>query len=185
MATVGTGRGVNAIAAIWAKRSASTPSITSGSSSVNRSSSDTDARIAAQCGGLQLGEHLRDVLERAVLQQPGEQQVANLEQRQVFFVVDLSGRQQPGRLEVEQRRGDHQERGGFLQVQLATDLAGVGDEVVGDLVQRHLGDVETMGEDQLQQQIERPLEVGQADLEAVLGWRLTIRAVPFTRRIGR
>ena len=116
----------------------------------------------------------RDVLERAVLQQPGEQQVAHLQQRQVLFVVDLPGRQQPGGLEVEQGRGDHQKRGGLLQVQLRADLAGVGDEVVGDLVQRHLGDVETMGEDQLQQQIERPLEVGQADLEAVLRWRLTI-----------
>ena len=45
------------------------------------------ARIAAQRGGLQLGEHLRDVLERAVLQQPREQQVAHLEQRQVLLVV--------------------------------------------------------------------------------------------------
>ncbi len=116
------------------------------------------------------------MFERAVLQQPGEQQVANLEQRQVFFVVDLSGRQQPGGLEVEQGGGDHQERGGLLQVQLGSDLAGVGDEVIGDLVQRHLGDVEAMGEDQLQQQIERPLEIGQVDVKTVLGWRLTICA---------
>ena len=47
-------------------------------------------------------------------------------------------------------------------------VAGVGDEVVGDLVQRHLGDVEPVREDQLQQQVERTLEVGQPDLEAVL-----------------
>jgi hypothetical protein len=47
--------------------------------------------------------------------------------------------------------------------------AGVGDEVVGDLVQRHLGDVETVGENQLQEEVERPLEVGQPDLEAALG----------------
>ena len=45
------------------------------------------AWIAAQRGGLQLGEHLRDVLVRPVLQQPGEQQVADLQQSQVFLVV--------------------------------------------------------------------------------------------------
>lgn len=110
----------------------------------------------------------------AVLQQPGEQQVAHLQQRQVFVVVDLPGRQQPGGLQVEQGRGHHQERGGLLELQLGTDFAGVGDEVVGDLVQRHLGHVQAMGEDQLQQQIERPLEIGQADLKAVLLGRLTI-----------
>ena len=66
--------------------------------------------------------------------------------------------------------------------------AGVGDEVVGDLVQRHLGDVETMGEDQLQQQIERPLEVGQPDSETIrvpFCGGASPFAVPFTRRIGR
>ena len=127
------------------------------------------ARIAAQRRGLQLGEHLRDVLERPVLQQPGEQQVADLQQRQVLLVVDLPRRQQPGRLEIEQRRGDHQERGGLLELHLGTDRAGVGDEFVGDLMQRHFGDVEAVGENQLQQQVERPLEIGQPDLEAVLG----------------
>ena len=38
---LGTGRGVNAVAAIWAKLCASTPSITSGSRSANWSSRDT------------------------------------------------------------------------------------------------------------------------------------------------
>jgi hypothetical protein len=36
-------------------------------------------------------------------------------------------------------------------------------------VQGHLGDVEPVSEDQLQQQVERPLEIGQSDLEAVFG----------------
>ena len=75
-------------------------------------------RVGAQRCGLQLGEHLRNMLERAVLQQPGEQQVADLKQRQILFVVDLPGRQQPGGLEVEQRRGNHQERRGLLKFQL-------------------------------------------------------------------
>ena len=64
------------------------------------------------------------MLVRAVLQQPGEQQVAHLEQRQVLVVLDLPGRQQPGGLEVEQGGGDHQKRGGLLQVQLRADLRG-------------------------------------------------------------
>ena len=63
-------------------------------------------RVAAQRRCLELGEHLRDMLERPVLQQPGEQQVADLQQRQVLLVVHLTGGQQPRGLEVEQRRGD-------------------------------------------------------------------------------
>ena len=35
-------------------------------------------------------------------------------------------------------------------------------------MQRDLGDVEAVREDQLQQQIERPLEIAQPDLEACL-----------------
>ena len=53
------------------------------------------------------GQHGRDLLVRPVLEQPGEQQVPGFQQRQVLLVVDLAGGQQPGRLEVEQRRGDH------------------------------------------------------------------------------
>ena len=63
------------------------------------------------------------MLERAVLQQPGEQQVAHLEQRQILVVFDLPGRQQPGGLEIEQGRGHHQKRRRLLQVQLRADLA--------------------------------------------------------------
>ena len=57
-----------------------------------------------------------DLLERAVLQQPREEQVARLEQREVLLVLDVALRQQPGRLEVEQGRGDQQERRGLLEV---------------------------------------------------------------------
>ena len=48
---------------------------------------------------------------------------------------------------------------------MRSDRLGVGDEVVGHLVQRHLGDVEAVREDQLQQQVERSLEVAQPDLK--------------------
>ncbi len=49
-------------------------------------------------------EHGRDLLERAVLQEPGEEQVARLEQREVLLVLDVALRQQPGGLQVEQGR---------------------------------------------------------------------------------
>ena len=120
-------------------------------------------------------EHRRDLLERAVLQQPREQQVAGLEQREVLLVLHVALRQQPGGLEVEQRRGDQQERRGLLEVPV-TGGAGPGlhvrDELVGDLRQRDLGDVELVLGDQAQQQVERTLEVVQA-----YGERLPARVV--------
>ena len=51
-------------------------------------------------------------------------------------------------------------------------ISRVGDELVGHLVQRHLGHVQAVREDQLQQQVERALEVGQPDLETLVGRRL-------------
>ena len=168
MATVGTGRGVNARRRDLGERCGVDAEHHLGQQVGEAVLQRHRPRIAAQRGGLQLGEHLGDVLERPVLQQPGEQQVAHLQQREVLLVVHLAGRQQPGRLEVEQRRGDHQERGRLVELQLPADRLGVGDEVVGHLVQRHLGDVEAVREDQLQQQVERTLEVGQPDLEAGL-----------------
>ena len=91
------------------------------------------------------------MLERPVLQQPGEQQVADFQQREIFLVVDLAGRQQPRGFEVEQRRRDDEECSGLVEPHLGTDGAGVGDEIIGDLVQRHLGHIEAVGENQLQQ----------------------------------
>ena len=129
-------------------------------------------RVAAQGCRLQLGEHLGDVLERAVLQQAGEQQIAHLQKSQILGVLHLTGGQQAGGLEVQQRGRNHQEGGGLIEFQLGTDLPGVGDEIIGHLVQSYFGDVEPVGEDQLQQQVERTLEVGQPDPEALLGRRL-------------
>ena len=54
-------------------------------------------------------EPARGLLERAVLQQAGEEQVARLEQRDVLGVDELALRQQAGDLQVEQRRRDDEE----------------------------------------------------------------------------
>ena len=92
------------------------PISTSGSRVANRSSSPTDARVPPRLRRQPLLEHAGDLLERPVLQQPGEEQVARLEQREVLLVLDVALRQQPGGLEVEQGRGDQQERRGLLEV---------------------------------------------------------------------
>ena len=167
MATVGTGRGVNAVAAICGERLGVDTEHHLGQQFGVAVLQRHRPRIAAQRRGFEFGEHHRDMLERPVLQQPGEQQVPHLEQREVLLVVHLAGRQQAGRLEIQQRGRDDQERRGLVEAQLAADRLGVGDEVVGHLVQRHLGDVEAVREDQLQQQVERALEIAQPDLEAV------------------
>jgi hypothetical protein len=57
-----------------------------------------------------------DVLEGPVLQQAREQQVAGLDEGEVLLVLRAGLRQQPGRLEVEQGRGDEEELGGLRQV---------------------------------------------------------------------
>ncbi len=116
--------------------------------------------VSAPLGTLQLAEVGRRKLVCAVLQQPGEEQITRLEQRQILLVVDVAGGQQPGCLEVEQGRGDDQELGRLAEVPLGGP-GDVGDELVGDLGQRHLGDVELAPGDQAEQQIERTLEVVQ------------------------
>ena len=80
------------------------------------------------------GEDLRDLLVGPVLQEPGEQQVAGLQQGEVLLVLDLAGGQQPGRLEVEQGRRDEQEVARLVEVPLRAPGPDVGDELVGDLV---------------------------------------------------
>ena len=74
--------------------------------------------------GHPLGEGVRDVLEGAVLQQPGEEQVAGLDQGEVLLVLRARLRQQPGRLEVQQGRGDEQELRGLAEVPLRSSAPG-------------------------------------------------------------
>jgi hypothetical protein len=108
-----------------------------------------------------LGEDGGDLLVGAVLEQPGEEQVAGFEQREVRLVLDLGGGQQPGRLEVEQCRGYDQEFGGLVEVPVRTHGVQVRHELIGDLGQRDLRDVQLVLGDQLEQQVEGTLEVVQ------------------------
>ena len=114
-----------------------------------------------------------DVLEGLVLQQPGEQQVPGLEERHVFLVFHLTGRQEPGRLEVQQRRGDHQELAGLIQGPVAAlllQVADVLDEFIGHRGNGHLGDVQLVLGDQGQEQVEGAREVGKPYFEAGFGF---------------
>ena len=156
---MGGGLGRNTAAASSANAAGSTPSSTSGSSPANRSSSATERGNRRAAPASSSTNRPADLLVRAVLQQPGEQQVAGLEQGEVLGVLHLGVGQQPGGLEVEQRGRDDEELRGLVEVRVVAERREVGDEVVGDAVQRHLGDVELVLADQLQEQVERALEV--------------------------
>ena len=125
------------------------------------------ARIATRLGSQEVGQVRRGLLVRAVLQQPGEQQVAGLEQREVLLVLDVRSRQQPSRLEIEQGGTDDQELGGLSQVPGRAQGAQVADEVVGHLGQGHLGDIELVLADEGQEQVEGTLEHVQLDEEGI------------------
>jgi hypothetical protein len=97
------------------------------------------------------------LLVGAVLQQAGEEQVALFQQGLRLVGVGVGTGQQPRRLELQQGRGHHQELRGHLEVELphALDL---GQVVLGDARQRHLPDVEALARDEVEEQVERPLE---------------------------
>src|SRR5690606_17174270 len=78
-------------------------------------------------------------------------------------------RQQPRGFQIEQGGGDDEELRGLVEVPLLSQFPGVGDEIVGDLVQGYLGDVQSVLRDELQQQIERTLEIVQPHLETARG----------------
>src|SRR5262245_3882518 len=94
------------------------------------------------------GEDRRDLLEGLVLKQSGEEQVACLEQGQIFVVVDLASRQQAGGLEVEQGGGDEEKLADLAQIPFRSTSFDVGDELVGDPRQRDFSDVELVLSDQ-------------------------------------
>ena len=97
-----------------------------------------------------------------------------LQQRQVLLVVDLAGRQQPRRLEVQQGCGDDQEVAGLIQVPAAGQRADVADELVGHARQRDLGDVELVLGDQPSSRSNGPSKTSRCTSEAACGRRSAI-----------
>ena len=98
-----------------------------------------------------------------VLEHPREQLVGRLLGRHVESVL-LVARQHHARLELEQRRDQHEELGRGLQVQLASGLEVV-DVGQDDLGQVDLEQVHLLAQYEREQQIERPLEDLQVEIE--------------------
>ena len=108
----------------------------------------------------QARQHPRRVLERLALEQAGQQQVALLPQRELVVEVDVvvAGQQAAG-LELDQGRGDQQELGGDVEVEVLQPVE-LGQVGVDDRGERDLVEVDLLAQDQVQQQVERALEHG-------------------------
>jgi hypothetical protein len=105
--------------------------------------------------------------EAGVLEHPLQQLLGGLGRCQLVKLVEhLRARQHQPRLELEQRRDQHQELGRRLEVELALGLQviDVGDH---DLGQLDLQQVELLAQDQGQQQVERAREDVEVQLQPV------------------
>src|SRR5439155_20800078 len=92
------------------------------------------------------------------LEEAGQQQVALLVEGQLLVEVDVvTAGQQPPALELDERRRDQEELGGDVEVHVthAVELGQVG---VDDRAERHLVQVDLFLQDQVEQEVERPLE---------------------------
>ena len=102
-------------------------------------------------------EHPGRVLERLALEQAGEEQVALLEAQQLLVeLAHVGAREQAAGLELDERRGDEQELGGDVEVE-AVEALDLDQERVDDLGQGDLPELHLFLEDQVQQEVERPL----------------------------
>src|SRR5699024_3094845 len=123
--------------------------------------------VAAGGSALPLGEEVSNLLICLVLKQPGEQEVAGLQQLQVGLVVDLAPGNQASSLQIQQRGGDEQELRDLIQILgRLGQPPGISDELVGNLGKRDLRDVQLVRVNQLKQQVEGSVEVGERDPEA-------------------
>ena len=115
---------------------------------------------------LALVEQFRRGLEFLVLEQPPDQRFARI----LFgFAVGrrrFRSRQNRARLDVDQRRRHHQELAGDVQIQLLHQLD-VGEVLLGNQRDRDVVDVHLVLLDEVNQQIERPLERFELDLVGV------------------
>jgi hypothetical protein len=86
----------------------------------------------------------------------GQEQVALLQEVAVG-VLQSRVRQQPRRLELQQRRRDDQEPGRGLQVEVVASRDRC-DVLLGDRGQGHVVDIHPLLRDQVQEEVDRPLE---------------------------
>ena len=108
-------------------------------------------QIGAQAGLLALAQRAGNLLVALISDQQAGQLVAGV------FLARLAlhrARQQRFALDQDQPGGNHQEVGDVAQVHGLEDFQ-VRQELVGDLGQRHAGDIQLVALDELEQQIER------------------------------
>ena len=113
-----------------------------------------------------LGEVPAGAAEARVLQHPLEQLLGRLGGRELVELGQLLAGQHQPRLELEQRGDQHQELGRGLEVELLAGLqvVQVGDDDVGQL---DLEQVHVLAQDQREQQVERPREDVEVQLQSV------------------
>ena len=122
--------------------------------------------------------------EARVLQHPLQQLLGRLGGRELVELGQLLARQHQPRLELQQRRDQHQELRRGLQVQQlgGLEVVQVGDDDVGQL---DLEQVDVLAQDQREQQVERPREHVEVQLQAMhRGGHETAKARRRARRTG-
>jgi hypothetical protein len=116
-----------------------------------------------------LVQQLRRGLELLVLEQAAHQRLARI--LLGIFLRRVGARQQHPRLDVDQRRRHHQELPRDVQVHLLHQVD-VFDVLRRDQGDRNVVDAQLVPLDQVQQQVERALEGGQLEAEAIVDDRL-------------
>ena len=117
---------------------------------------------------LALAQPARGAAEARVAQHPLQQLAGRLGGRELVELLDLLARQHQPRLQLQQRGDQDEELGGGLEVELVARLqvVEVGEH---DLGQLDLEQVELLAQDQRQQEVERPREDVEVELQPVDG----------------
>ena len=108
------------------------------------------------------------VLERLALEQPREEQVALLETQELVVELDVvEAGQEPTRLELDEGRGDEEELGRDVEVEgvgAVHRCVELGEVARRRSRERHLPQLHLVAQDEVQQQVERPLVDGRVDV---------------------
>jgi hypothetical protein len=119
------------------------------------------ARAAGRAGG---GQGAGDVLELAVARQAFEEALGGLVGVEVLELLLDILLQKQARFHLEQRRDQHHELRGRVEVELAA-VRKLQDVLGDDARDAHLPDVDLVLEDQRDEQVERPVEHVEVELE--------------------
>ena len=111
----------------------------------------------------QIVQVLRRLLEAFVFHQPADQLGARVT---LVLRRGLGARQEHARLDLGQHGGHHQILGGQFEAQLRHQLH-VLHVLVGDDGDRDMEDIQVLALDQVQQQVQRPLEGVEKDLQGI------------------